>query len=349
MLRYCAPFAFLVSIPALYYAAGPIAPLATILVLLTALIGAEWVLPRHRSMGNTARETRRGTQSRLLPLSYVPLQLAVIVWAVWIVSSPAIEVYGFLSLLFSTGIIAGVFAMLAAHALAHSPDRRHRALALAMLMGTCNPQFRIAHIYGHHRFAGTARDAATARLGESFYAFLARTLPLQWKEAFLFEQKRCATRRWRLLNNRALRDVLCLTLLFGALVAWSWRGATFFFAEGLIAIVVLELFNYIAHYGLIRARRADGGLALLDDSHSWNSSNALANLLIFNMGRHSDHHRRPAAVYTCLVQVSEAPELPAGYAGSILMALVPPLWRRVMDQRVLALRTVPVPQLALAA
>src|SRR5689334_17629757 len=110
MLRYCAPFAFLVSIPALYYASGPIAPLATILVLLTALIGAEWVLPRHRSMRNTARETRRGTQSRLLPLSYVPLQLAVIVWAVWIVSSPAIEVYGFLSLLFSTGIIAGVFA-----------------------------------------------------------------------------------------------------------------------------------------------------------------------------------------------------------------------------------------------
>ena len=28
-----------------------------------------------------------------------------------------------------------------------------------------------------------------------------------------------------------------------------------------------------------------------------------------------------------------APELPLGYAGSILLALVPPLWRRVMDEK----------------
>ncbi len=52
------------------------------------------------------------------------------------------------------------------------------------------------------------------------------------------------------------------------------------------------------------------------------------------MGRHSDHHRRPSACYQDLSYKSRAPELPAGYAGSILMALVPPLWRRVMDPAV---------------
>jgi alkane 1-monooxygenase len=97
----------------------------------------------------------------------------------------------------------------------------------------------------------------------------------------------------------------------------------------------LELFNYIAHYGLIRV---DGQKTPLPDICSWNSSNELANLLIFNMGRHSDHHRRPTASYQTLSGISCSPELPLGYAGSILLALVPPLWRRVMDPRVLRLR-----------
>jgi alkane 1-monooxygenase len=100
---------------------------------------------------------------------------------------------------------------------------------------------------------------------------------------------------------------------------------------------VLELFNYIAHYGLVRERDARGKLLGLSDRHSWNSSNVLANRLIFNMGRHSHHHHRPADPYQSL-RVLPAPELPFGYAGSILLALAPPLWRRVMDPRALAWR-----------
>ena len=95
----------------------------------------------------------------------------------------------------------------------------------------------------------------------------------------------------------------------------------------------LELFNYIAHYGLQR-QRTGAGHEPFGEGHSWNSSNALANALIFNMGRHSWHHARPAASYESLKCVAAAPELPAGYAGSILMALIPPLWRRIMDPAV---------------
>jgi alkane 1-monooxygenase len=104
----------------------------------------------------------------------------------------------------------------------------------------------------------------------------------------------------------------------------------FFALQSAIAITVLELFNYIAHYGLMRRER-DQGLEPLGDAHSWNSSNALANLVIFNMGRHSDHHRHPANSYETLRPIGNAPELPAGYAGSILLALAPPLWHRLMD------------------
>ena len=110
------------------------------------------------------------------------------------------------------------------------------------------------------------------------------------------------------------------------------RALAFFLCESAVAIIVLELFNYIAHYGLTRRRDAAGRLEALSDHHSWNSSNVLANSLIFNMGRHSHHHRQPAVSYQRLA-MRDAPELPFGYAGSILLALAPPLWRRVMDPK----------------
>ena len=348
MLRYCLPFVFLLAVPALYYLAGPIAPLATIGVLVIALVTAEWILPRlGREVENGKAEVAVADSSRMLPLLYIPLQLAVLVWSVWIVSRDPLTLRSASAMVLSVGVLAGVFGMLAAHEMAHSPSRVHRAFAFAMLMGTGNPQFRISHIYGHHRFAGMEQDAATARLGENFYAFLARTLPRQWGESFAFERRRCARRGQGLVHNRALQDALCLAVLVGALWLFSWRGALFYLADCAVAIIVLELFNYIAHYGLVRGARS--GNHLFGNAHSWNSSNAVANLLIFNMGRHSDHHRRPAAPYQSLARIGDAPELPAGYAGSILLALVPPLWRRVMDRRAIDVRSRSATRFALAA
>jgi alkane 1-monooxygenase len=346
MLRYSAPFLFLLAIPALCFAGGPGATLISVGVLVAALVGAEF-LPRFAGYGS---ETWwREEHFRLLPLLYIPLQLTVIAWATWLAATAQLGALDFIALVLSTGIIAGIFGMLTAHEMAHSPKRIHRGFAFFMLMGTGNPQFRIAHIYGHHRFAGTEHDAATAQLGETFYGFLLRTLPQQWREAFAFEKKRCERRGRPVYENRALRDAACLAILYAVLIAFTWRGALFLLAESAVAIIVLELFNYIAHYGLLRAARNDRGHEPLTDNHSWNSSNALANLLIFNMGRHSDHHRRPTASYQGLVPIAAAPELPAGYAGSILLALVPPLWHRVMNPRVLEIRAQSTPSLDLAA
>ena len=327
MLRYCSPFLILAGIPLLYHFAGPLWPIADISVFLIALIAAEhWssrqVKPRRPILG----------QYRLLPLFYIPAQLGVVAWAAYTASTASTS--GLVALAFSVGVTAGVFGMLCAHELAHSRRRFDRLVALAMLTGTSNRQFRIAHIFGHHRRAATEQDAATARLGENFYAFLARTLPGQWKEAWEFERRRC--RGLTFLRNRACQDVVVTVLVYAAVVkAFGIPGFFFFLIENSVAIVVLELFNYIAHYGLIRA---EGCGALYPDICSWNSSSELANLLIFNMGRHSDHHRRPTASYQSLSGLSGAPELPFGYAGSILLALIPPLWRHVMDPRVMRMR-----------
>ena len=321
MILYAGPFLLLASIPAFYLGAGAAGPLLTIALLLAFLIGAEFVSPR----GDVLKSGSAARNFRTLFYVYVPLQIACVVWAT--ASAAAASPLGFASLVLGTGVTTGVFGMLAAHELVHSRSKGERVLGGIMLSAMAYRHFRIAHVHVHHRYAATLRDSATARLGEGFYAFLLRTLPGQFRESWRFERARRPGRAF--LKSRIVVDIATLLLSFAAVAAvWGARGLLFFALQSFVAIVVLELFNYIAHYGLLRREGEP-----LADRHSWNSSNVLVNLLIFNMGRHSYHHRKPSISYQDLQFVARAPELPAGYAGSILLALVPPLWRRVMDGR----------------
>jgi alkane 1-monooxygenase len=327
MLLYSGPFLLLGSIPAFFYLLGSAGPLLTIGLLLAALIGAEFIGAR----GDAIRGAANPGRHRVLFYFYVPLQLASIAWAIEV--SAQTSVLGIVSLILSIGIATGVFGMLAAHELVHSRNRRERALGGAMLSAMAYRHFRIAHVHLHHRFAASERDSATARLGEGFYAFLVRTVSGQFLDAWRFERMRPGAPSF--FANRAVKDVgLTVMICASVFAAWGPPGILVFLAQSLVAIVVLELFNYIAHYGLTRRADFNGKLEPLGDHHSWNSSNVLVNLLIFNMGRHSYHHRKPSASYQDLKFLRMAPELPAGYAGSILLALVPPLWRYVMDGHV---------------
>jgi alkane 1-monooxygenase len=273
----------------------------------------------------------------LLPYLYIPAQLVVIGWAI-VVSAHA-SALGIAALIVSVGLTTGIFGMLTAHEMIHSHDRFEQMLGAVMLTGMSYRHFRVAHVYGHHRYAATARDPSTARLNEGFYRFLIRTVPSQLTDAWQFEQARCGKRGHVWLRNRVNRDLLVAALIFAA-IGWfaGLRGVIFFAAESVVAVSVLEMFNYVAHYGLLRERKATGALEPFAAHHSWNSSNVMANPIIFNMGRHSDHHTRPASPYESLRYIEDSPELPAGYAGSILLALAPPLWRHVMDPRVRSLR-----------
>ncbi|HEY1631303.1 MAG TPA: alkane 1-monooxygenase [Rhizomicrobium sp.] len=325
MFVYLGPVFALASVPAFYEALGPAGPFLTIALLLFFLIGAEAVSPR----GTPPAPRPTPAIYRTLPVIYVPLQLFAIAWATR--ESATASWLGYVSLLLAIGVTTGVFGMLCAHELVHGKSRAGRVWGALMLTGMSYRHFRIAHLYGHHRYAGTSRDSATARLGEGYYAFLIRTVIGQFGEAWAHERLRT---KGRLFANRVLGDIVLTAVLFAGIAAlWGWRGVLFFIGQSAVGVIVLELFNYIAHYGLVR-RRGEA----FDDRHSWNSSNVLANALIFNMGRHSDHHRRPTASYQELSYKNRAPELPAGYAGSILMALLPPLWKRVMDPAVRAVQ-----------
>jgi alkane 1-monooxygenase len=190
-------------------------------------------------------------------------------------------------------------------------------------------------VYGHHRRGATAEDPATARLGESLYAFLPRTIAGQFREAWTFEAQRLRRRRRPVISgdNRILHYVLVEGLFLIAVALLSWRAAIFLLAVSALAIVMLEGFNYVAHYGLLRGIDRDGRPERLAPHHSWNSRRRMNNASLFNMGRHSDHHRRMTRSYERLEPLTGSARLPSGYAAALLTALLPPLWRRVMDRR----------------
>jgi alkane 1-monooxygenase len=123
---------------------------------------------------------------------------------------------------------------------------------------------------------------------------------------------------------------LLLVAVFGvAVMPWLLIQAA-------VGICLLEAVNYIQHYGLARQKRPDGRYEPCAPRHSWNSNRVASNVMLFHLQRHSDHHHCPSRRYQALRTFNEAPELPAGYGVLVASALIPPLWRRVMDPKVRA-------------
>jgi alkane 1-monooxygenase len=277
---------------------------------------------------------------RWLPRVYILVQLAVTAWAAIRVSLPGTPLVDSLGLAVSSGVTTGVFGFVAAHEMIHSRDRGEQALGLTLLGSVFYMHFRIAHLYGHHRRAATFEDPASARLGEGLYGFLLRSIGGQFAEAWRFETQRGGGRGKP--ANRMIRYLAIEAAVLVVIALSGWRPLLFMLLVAAIAVGLLESFNYVAHYGLTRRVGLDGRAERLAAHHSWNSRRWMNNASLFNMGRHSDHHRRMTRSYEALEPVEGAAELPSGYASALLLALVPPLWRRVMDPRAEAVAARPI-------
>lgn len=334
VLRFLTPFAFLALLPLggwlggawIFMAAGA-TPLC--LASLDAALGAD-----------EAPADRRGRRvPRWVPRLYLVLQLVVNAWGASWVSKPSTTMAEAIGCAVSCGMTTGVFGFIAAHEMIHSPLAKERALGLTLLGSVFYMHFRISHVYGHHRRAGTFDDAATARLGEGLYAFLARTVAGQLREAWTFEANRRLRSGKRVIGggNRMVVYVALEAVFLLGLLMTGWRAFFFFILVAAIAVFLLEAFNYVAHYGLSRATGPDGRIEKLAPHHSWNSGRRMNNAALLNMGRHSDHHRFMTRSYEGLEEVRGASLLPSGYAAALLTALVPRLWHRTMVPRARAI------------
>ncbi|MFF5029813.1 alkane 1-monooxygenase [Streptomyces collinus] len=269
---------------------------------------------------------------------YLPLQFAALVWACGQWAGGGLGVGGAIGLAATTGVVAGV-AINTAHELGHKRERLERVLSRLALAQSGYGHFYVEHNHGHHVRVATPEDPASSRRGESFWLFLPRTVLGSARSAWVLERRRLRRRGRRTWSRH--NDVLSAWALSAAL--FGVLGAVFgpavlpwLLLQAVCGIGLLESVNYLEHYGLLRQRRADGRYERVAPRHSWNSDNTVSNLFLFQLQRHSDHHANPLRRYQTLRHFDEAPQLPAGYAAMIVLAWVPPLWRRVMDPRLLA-------------
>jgi alkane 1-monooxygenase len=277
---------------------------------------------------------------RWITYLFLPIQYAALVWACWMFTQPALSTVDKVGLAMTVGTIAGI-GINTAHELGHKKESHERWLAKIALAQSFYGHFYIEHNRGHHVRVATPEDPASSRVGETFYAFWPRTVVGSVRSAWNLERRRITRRRkhaWT-IGNDVLNAWLMSAVLWGALLAVFGLGILpFLVIQAVIGFSLLEVVNYLEHYGMLRQRTGPDGTGRyerVDPSHSWNSNNIATNVLLYHLQRHSDHHANPTRRYQTLRDFEESPVLPTGYAGLIILALVPPLWFRVMDTRVL--------------
>jgi alkane 1-monooxygenase len=275
---------------------------------------------------------------RALVWAYVPLQFLGTVLGAWLAVTHALPWFGHVALVLTVGAINGI-GIGTAHELGHKKETLDRWLSKVALAPSAYGHFFVEHNRGHHKRVATPEDPASARMGESFWAFLPRSVWGSLQSAWALERERLKLQGhsvWHPQNHNLQAWGLTL-VLFGALVVWlGWMVLPFLVLQAVYAASMLEVVNYVEHYGLLRQRDASGRYVRCEPEHSWNSNHLVGNLLLYQLQRHSDHHAHPIRRYQALRHFATAPQLPAGYATMITVAYCPPLWFAWMDRRVMA-------------
>ncbi len=317
---------------------GPIGWWAALLIIFGVFPLIDTVLWRDRRNVPEAAESRVSSARyyRVLTYLYIPLQYASLVYACHLWATGELGWFEALGLAVTVGIVAGI-AINTAHELGHKRPALERWLSKVALAQSAYGHFHLEHNRGHHQKVSTPDDPASSRLGESFWEFLPRTVVGSLRSAVRLEREREARlgQRWWSPRNELLNAWAMTVVLFVGLLAWfGWSIAPWLVVQAVVGFCLLEVVNYVEHYGLLRQRRPDGRYERCRPEHSWNASNVVSNLLLYQLQRHSDHHAFPSRRYQVLRHFDDVPQLPTGYAGMIVLATVPPLWRRVMDHRV---------------
>lgn len=296
-----------------------------------------------KSIANIAVEdeenrSMRGWFDILLYLN-LPLLFGIVLGYLWLVEYQPLRPAEITGLTLGTGIIVGAIGINVAHELGHRSTRYEQRMAKWMLLTALYQHFFIEHNRGHHKNVATDLDPASARLGEPVYTFWIRSVAGSWRNAWRLEHERlqkAGIKVWS-RHNEMLRFQLWQTLwLLGIGLFLGVKALSGALAIALIGILLLETINYIEHYGLRRRLLPSGRPEPVTPAHSWNSNHELGRIFLYELTRHSDHHYKSSRKYQILRHLGESPQLPYGYPASLLLALAPPLWFRVMDCRIKA-------------
>ena len=277
---------------------------------------------------------------RIGVMCWVPVQFVTLYGIIWYVTASGhlnwIELW---VLFFGMGVITGTVGIVYAHELLHQKNNIERWLGDILLSMVLYSHFRTEHLLVHHPYVGTSRDTVTARYNENFHRFFFRVLRDGPGSAFRAEKEKLAKKGlpWTDARNPHWRYwTLQAGMLLLAVILGGWVGLILFLVQAGSAVWQLELTNYVEHYGLTRRYLGEGRYEHVKPQHSWNAAHKATNWLLINLQRHSDHHYKPDRRFPLLQNYSEAeaPQLPYGYPIMTAAAMVPGIWRKVMNPRV---------------
>ncbi|NVJ60098.1 MAG: alkane 1-monooxygenase [Gammaproteobacteria bacterium] len=272
---------------------------------------------------------------RVITFILVPMLVASFVFAAWYAMTFPLSVLGKIAMVLVSGFICG-YAINLGHEMGHKKSLWERWAAKIALSLSAYGHFNVEHNRGHHVWVATPEDGASSQMGESIYRFYCREYPGAFIRAWQLEKERLARRElsvWS-LDNEVVQSVLLTLGFYGVLAIWLGPAVLLF----LLAVAVwggfqLTSANYIEHYGLKRKKLPNGRYERCQPKHSWNSNYLLSNWTLLHLQRHSDHHANPMRRFQSLRNFEHIPQLPAGYYTMFLVAYVPAIWFRVMDQR----------------
>ena len=274
---------------------------------------------------------------RVLTLLMVPIWLGVLLYSGWVFVNNDYGWFGMLGWIVSIGTIGGVIAINLAHEMIHKDPKIENWAGGLLLASVTYAGFKVEHVRGHHVTVSTPEDASSSQYNQGVYRFLLRAFPHNFINAWKLEAQYLKRKGKPVISvhNELIWWYAIsagLTLLFGLL--FGWMGVLFFLGQSFVAAFTLEVINYIEHYGLHRRVLENGCYERVTPAHSWNSNYFLTNLALFQLQRHSDHHAYAKRRYQVLRHYEESPQLPGGYASMYVLALFPPLWKKVMNPRV---------------
>ncbi len=267
----------------------------------------------------------------------IPLQYLIFIGAAWFVGTQELPAWAIIILIIGIGTESGA-AITIAHELGHKSDRLNRYLAKIALGVVGYGHFTMEHNRGHHVNVSTPEDCASAKMGETVYAFALRELPGAFVGGWQQEAKRLGNKGLPLVHwENEILQVYAITLVIAAaLVAWvGWAVLPFIIGHHFFGWYALTQVNYIEHYGLLRQKKDNGKYEPCQPRHSWNTNHIVSNLFQIHLQRHSDHHANPMRPYQALRDFPELPTLPSGYPGCLGLAAIPHLWFKVMDPKVM--------------
>lgn len=286
--------------------------------------------------GQEAPRARRLFFDVLLYLN-LPLLFGIVGWYLHAIQHQQLSVAEVLGLTLGTGIVVGAVGINVAHELGHRERRYERIMSKWMLLPALYQHFFIEHNRGHHKNVATDLDPASARMGEWLFPFWFRSVTGSWRSAWRLEEERLQKAGipfWSTRNEMLVFQLWQAGWLTGVAVFLGWKALAGALVIALIGVLLLETINYIEHYGLRRQMLPSGRPEPVTPAHSWNSDHELGRIFLYELTRHSDHHYKATRKYQILRHLDESPQLPFGYPTSVLLALVPPLWFRVMNRRV---------------